>query len=243
MQYFGGKYRIASHLVEPIHALLGTWCYLRFVDLFCGSMNVTHRVDWPYKYANDKNKYIVATYERLQSGGGFPEKITEEEYHGIKDNKDGYPDWLVGFVGFGCSFAGKFFGGYARDSNGKNYAAIARRSILRKMKGVQGVAISVGDYRRFPIEDTDLVYCDIPYAGTTGYSTGDFDHDSFYRWARSQDCTILVSEYEHNARGEVIWRKDSRKSIRDSEGACVETSEILQAFNLPRYIASEAGLC
>ena len=240
MQYFGGKYRVASHLIKPIHSLLGTWCYLRFVDLFCGSMNVTHRIEWPYKAANDKNVYIVAAYRHLQQGGEFPEEVSEEEYQEIKNNKDQYPDWLVGFVGFGCSFAGKFFGGYARDSKGKNYAAVANRSINRKREGIQDTDLSAGDYRNFPLEDTDLVYCDIPYEGTTGYSTGDFDHDTFYEWIDRQNCTILVSEYSKNARGDVVWRKESRKAIRNSDGDCAETVEILQSFNLPSYVAEEA---
>jgi hypothetical protein len=29
------------------------------------------------------------------------------------DNKNNYPDWYVGYVGFICSFRGKFFGGYS----------------------------------------------------------------------------------------------------------------------------------
>ena len=40
----------------------------------------------------------------------FPDTISEEEYKKVKNNKDKYPDWYVGLVGF-CSFGSKYWGG------------------------------------------------------------------------------------------------------------------------------------
>ena len=37
------------------------------------------------------------------------------------------------FVGFGCSFAGKWFGGYARSNDKRNYAKMAKNSLNKKI--------------------------------------------------------------------------------------------------------------
>ena len=43
----------------------------------------------------------------VQAGYELPETITEEQYQAIRANKDADPV-LAGFVGFGCSFGGKW---------------------------------------------------------------------------------------------------------------------------------------
>lgn len=46
----------------------------------------------------------------------LPERILENEYKEVQQNKENYPDWYLGLVGFCASFGAKYFGGYARDS-------------------------------------------------------------------------------------------------------------------------------
>ena len=36
----------------------------------------------------------------LQNGWNPPEHITEEEYQNVRQNKEKYPDYYVGYVGF-----------------------------------------------------------------------------------------------------------------------------------------------
>lgn len=52
------------------------------------------------------------------------------------------------------------------------------------------------DYRDLYIPDGAVVYCDPPYASTTGYGI-DFDHRAFYMWCRAigKRCPLFVSEY------------------------------------------------
>lgn len=52
------------------------------------------------------------------------------------------------------------------------------------------------DYRDLYIPDGAVVYCDPPYASTSGYGT-DFDHKAFYAWCRAvgKNHPIFVSEY------------------------------------------------
>lgn len=52
-----------------------------------------------------------------------------------------------------------------------------------------------GDYRAVKIPAGSVVYCDIPYVGTTGYNGETFDHGAFYAWAEKQTAPLIISEY------------------------------------------------
>lgn len=232
MQYFGGKAKIAKPLADFLNSQLKPG--QPFVDLFCGSCNVISKIDPDrVRIANDLHKNLVDMWKYVQDGGVLPDEISEDEYRAINKNREDYPSWLVAFVGFGSSFAGKYFGGFARCSDGKNYGAIAKRSTISKVVGIQDVEFYSGDYAKVPLPcEPTLIYCDIPYKNTTGYSVGDFNHSSFYDWAirtSSLGHSVFVSEYYHNlpAGWEVVWMKESRKSIRDKDQKHVETTEII----------------
>lgn len=55
-----------------------------------------------------------------------------------------------------------------------------------------------------------VIYCDPPYKSTTKYSTGDFDHETFYEWVRmmSKDNIVLISEYNMPDDFECIWEQE-----------------------------------
>ena len=93
----------------------------------------------------------------------------------VKENKD-EDKVLTGFVGFGCSFAGKWFGGYARGHGGKlGYADTSKRSLLKKMNTMQDVEFQFADYKNLSFKDC-LIYCDLPYNNTTKFTgTPDFN--------------------------------------------------------------------
>ena len=50
------------------------------------------------------------------------------------------------------------------------------------------------DYRKVPIPEGAVVYCDPPYKGTAKYLC-EFDHDAFYQWALSRPFPVFISEY------------------------------------------------
>ena len=52
-----------------------------------------------------------------------------------------------------------------------------------------------GDYRVVEIPMGGVVYCDIPYKGTSGY-IGGFDHEAFYEWFSSLKVPAFCSEYD-----------------------------------------------
>lgn len=159
-------------------------------------------------------------YKELQKGWTPPTNLSKEEYEYIKNNKDEKP-YLTGFVGFGCSFAGKWFGGYAKDNTGRNYCLNAYNSILKKMENLQNTYFDCKDYRELNPEGY-LIYCDPPYEGTTKYSkslVGEFDSSEFWGLMRkwSKKNTIIISEYNAPEDFKVIWQQEVKLDIRDSQ--------------------------
>lgn len=237
MQYFGGKAKIAKELSSVLNSyLIGN--DKPFIDAFCGSCNVISKIDSNrIRIANDKHKELIAMWQWVQEKGvdRLPTEVSKELYYYIKTSTTS-PDWLKGFVGFGCSFAGKWWGGYATsDNKERNCATNAINTIAKKLKGLSGVSFTCGDYFDIIIpERPSVIYCDIPYRNTTGYSNGAFNHEQFYAWAYSMKALghiVLVSEYERNAPldmvNNIVWRKESKKDIRDKDDVQQKTVEVL----------------
>ena len=65
---------------------------------------------------------------------------------------------------------------------------------LQGLQGLERLQVSRNDYTDVTIPPGATVYCDPPYANTTGY-IDDFDHERFYRWLRSMEFPVFVSEY------------------------------------------------
>lgn len=65
---------------------------------------------------------------------------------------------------------------------------------LQRLQSLERLKLSRKDYSDVAIPPGATVYCDPPYANTTGY-IDDFDHERFYRWLRSMEFPVFVSEY------------------------------------------------
>lgn len=234
MQYFGGKQRISKPLSEFLNdKLKGNQ---PFVDLFCGSCNVITKINNNrVRIANDKHKYLIAMWKELQNGWIPPQTLTKEGYEFLKNNKDVKPH-LTGFVGFGCSFAGKWFGGYAASDN-RNYCLNAYNSTLDKLKCLYDVKFFNLDYKEVDIPKGSFVYCDIPYKDTTQYrksEVGVFNHEEFYQWVRdnSKNYDIYISEYKKNIPKdfEIVWEIESKQDIRNKYNKRADTIEVLMKY-------------
>lgn len=59
---------------------------------------------------------------------------------------------------------------------------------------IANLSPSFSDYREVQIPENSVVYCDIPYHNTEGYSL-DFNHEEFYEWAKRQTELVVISEY------------------------------------------------
>lgn len=226
MQYQGGKSRIAVFSSSA------------FVSLFCGSCAVESKVQgFDRVILNDKQPYLIALLQAVQEGWDPPNQLSEAEYRFIKDNKDLSPR-LAGFAGFGCSFGGKWFGGYARNKGGTNYAAQSRKSLLKDMATLLGAEIRCGDYRECPIPAGATVYADPPYKGTTGYNKETFDSDTFWRAMQLLVDTgheVFVSEMEAPDGWKVAWEKPFTRTLdRNKNNQFVVTEKLFYGTRVIR---------
>lgn len=152
----------------------------------------------------------------------LPERILENEYKEVQQNKENYPDWYLGLVGFCASFGAKCFGGYARDSKGDNsgkWSAGAIRNLKKQIPNIKDVKFINLNFQAIPLKKIKnyVIYCDIPYRGTTKYATNSFSYEEFYEWVKvaSMNNTVLISEYSMPDDFTCIWQKET-KTLLDS---------------------------
>ena len=198
------------------------------VSLFCGGLSVETRLS---KYfdkiiCNDKQEYLIALYRAVQEGWIPPDSISEEEYKYIKNNKD-EDKALTAFVGFGCSFGGKWFGGYGRHgTKGKHCAERSmclesKSALLRDIDILKDATFLCEDYRDVVLPDGCVVYCDPPYKNTMsayGLKTI-FDSEEFWDWVRenSTEHHIYISELNAPDDFVPIWEKEKIRFINNNK--------------------------
>ena len=162
----------------------------------------------------------------------LPERILENEYKEVKQNKENYPDWYLGLVGFCASFGAKYFGGYARDSkddhSGK-WSAGAIRNLKKQISNIKDVKFINLNFQSLPLDKIKnyVIYCDIPYRGTTKYATDSFPYEEFYEWVKvaSVNNTVLISEYSMPDDFTCIWQKET-KTLLDSNKSKADKNNI-----------------
>lgn len=218
MQYLGGKSRIARRIVETIllDGPIPIW-----VEPFCGACSVSAAAAQhaDLLFLSDARLAMVTFWQHVLRGWRPPETVTEEEYRRVRAaNEDRDP--LTAFCAAGCSFGGKWWGGYARNAQGENYALASARSTMRKQVALCGKSL----VRCLPFEavappNAAVIYCDPPYANTTGYGI-DFDGVLFartlQRWADAGH-RVYVSEYvAPTATAQLVADFDKTQGLRTS---------------------------
>jgi DNA adenine methylase len=211
VQYLGGKSKIAKHLcaaINPIRRGRMVW------DAFCGGLSISAELAKAGPVlSSDANPALISLYSGLKHGTFDPPTfVSEEEYHAAKQLPDSDP--RKAFIGFGCAFGGKWFGGYARSKDPKDarsveggtrtYASQCRNSLLEDVGLLMraGWEVACLNFLDEPVDPelakTTVLYLDPPYAGTEAYgATAPFDHKRF--WARVAEWAfytdVFVSEY------------------------------------------------
>lgn len=231
MQYFGGKQRIAKQIVKVLKNNLENTKY--YFEPFVGGASTILLMDGK-RVASDKNEYIIEVYKAIQEGWIPPKAVSEEEYYYIKEHKDENKA-LAGFVGIGCSYSGKWFGGYARNSTGRNYCLNAYNSIMKQKNFLNGILFKSMDYREAHPKNA-LIYCDPPYSNTTKYNaTGTFDSKEFWEVMRewSKNNLVFISEYSAPNDFQCVLEIPTKLDIRNKEN--IKEKRIEKLF---KYIVS-----
>lgn len=181
----------------------------------CGGCNMMDKVNHQKRIANDVNEYLIELWKYLQDGGTLPQFISKEEYYKVKADKQNYPKWYVGHIGFNCSRLGKFFDCYVYEQNGRNYQLEHINNIMNQIPLLVGVSFACYPYYVLPIPQNSVVYCDPPYNNTRKYRNS-VNHDFFWQWCREkteQGCDVLISEYEAPADFVCVWQLPHNKAI------------------------------
>ena len=222
MKYMGSKRRIAKDILPIILKDRKDSQY--FYDLFCGGGNLLEKVDGN-RVANDNNEYLIELFKYMQTDNFNLPFVGEIEYKNIQNNKENYPKWLVGYVGFQLSFGAKFFGGYRRDKAGiRNYENEAQQNLKAQQNLIKDVEFVCGSYDKVKLEQNSIIYCDIPYKNSTKYNTSkNFDYDKFYDWCiekHKEGHKVFISEYDMpEDRFECIWSKEISSSLTKDTGS------------------------
>lgn len=216
MRYMGGKSRIAQQLSEVM--LENSHNRIRYVEPFVGGGAVAAKMGHQFKEAlyGDMHEDLILMWQAVLEGWVPPNDVTPDEYAALRTAE---PSALRGFVGMGGSFGGKWFGGYAKggfqsDGTPRNHQAESSRAVIKVGEGMRAQAATRafhGDYSNFAIYGNEVVYCDPPYADSTGYSTGDFDSATFWETMREWSnlgAEVFVSEYSAPEDFECLWSKD-----------------------------------
>ena len=218
MKYMGSKARIAGSVYHAICKDLGGRSGRPWVEPFAGGMNMISAIPSEHgpRYAADSNEYLIAMFVELCNGWVPPRSVSREFYKECKENL--HPKHVVGYVGFNCSYSGKWFGGYAGTVETKggtrDYQDEAWRHMEKQVAKLENVYFANSSYHLLTIPENAVIYCDPPYEGTTKYKD-DFDHSAFWNWVRekSESFDIYVSEYSAPDDFESIWSLTVKSSL------------------------------
>ena len=229
MQYFGGKFRTGKRIADYLSSVREQ--DQLYVEPFVGSAWVLQYMSNP-RQASDIHEDLILLYKALLDGWEPPTSVSEGQYNALKTSR---PSALRAFAGFGCSWGGKWFGGYARDNtSNRNYASNAHNSLMKQVPHLVGAEFTCDDYQKVRPEGT-LMYLDPPYAGTTQYSNGMFDTTPFWEYVRqvSESNRVVVSEYTAPENFTVVAEFKTHTDVRTRSGGKSDRIERLFEYSHP----------
>ena len=217
MKYMGSKARIKNEILPLM--LKNRTENQYFVDLMGGGMNLIDSVNGN-RIANDLNFYLIEMWKELLKGWKPKKFYSREFYQEVKNNKEKFPPYLVGWIGFNCSYSGKFFNGFAgvvetKTGTKRNYQEEALKNVMKQIESLKGIKFENKNYYEVEIPKKSIVYFDPPYKNTTKYFR-DFEHDFFYNYVRklkNEGHQVFVSEYEMPSDFICIWQKEVKSSL------------------------------
>jgi DNA adenine methylase len=183
-------------------------------------------------FLSDYNEDMVILWDAVLAGWQAPTTLTEDDYLALRGQESSA---LRTFAAVGCSFGGKWFGGYARQDKRPGRRSYAARSaanladIGADLNRCAHVYVSDRDYATLEPRSGDVVYCDPPYAGTIGYKGAGDDFDSVRFWEtmdkwHANGVRVFVSEFSAPKHWVAIWGKDRDHSMHGdrSKNAAVD---------------------
>ena len=205
MKYMGGKNRLAHIICSEINSIALNENIENYYEPFVGGGAIIEQVNIKNRYGSDLNNYLIALYKHFQDTDKFEyPNITREQWEHIRKNKEQYPEWLVAWAGFYCSFNARWFNAWGGDYFDKqgtycNKQLGAYNSILKEIPIIKNINFRNCSYKDINITPHSIIYCDAPYIGTKQYEGAEetFDFDAYYKWLKTiaKDNLVIISEY------------------------------------------------
>jgi site-specific DNA-adenine methylase len=108
--------------------------------------------------------------------------------------------------------------------------SLERLQSLERLESLERLQSLESDYRSVAIPPNSVVYCDIPYARTTGYHKDKagktFDHGAMWEWVRTRDFPVYVSEYTAPKDFTCIWEKQVRCTLCATDNSKVAVERL-----------------
>lgn len=222
----GSKARHAQEILQAVAKEIATDKkeYSNWVEPFVGGANLIDKVVGFNRYGNDINADLISLFKSVQNGWVPPDSISNDEYNEVrKGGVEKYPPELVAFVAIGCSYSGKWWGGYARgnanDGTPRNYCMESKKNLMSQ--NIKNIMFTSGNYFEMQIPTDSIIYCDPPYAGTTKYKDS-FDHKKFWDWCEemvNNGYKVFVSEYSAPEGWRCVWEKIVNNSLTKQTGS------------------------
>lgn len=159
MKYVGSKNRISKYLLPILQGYIDENDIKTYYEPCVGGANMIDKIKCENRIGNDIHPQLIAMFNELQKGWRPPSHISEEEYNKVRENKEIYPDYYVGFVGFNSTFGAKYFGGYARGFKAdkvtpRDISNEAYRNLMRQLPDIMNVKFVCSDF-------LDNEYCEL----------------------------------------------------------------------------------
>lgn len=215
VKYMGSKRRIAKHIIPIMVEAADRAGITKWVEPFVGGANLIDKVPARFERVGyDLNEHVIYALKDIRDmPNDLPECFSADER---KSYRQGCAQSLTSWACIVTSFGADLNGGYAREkgSDETTFCMRGKRSALKQSPLIQGVEFIHADYRDLSFSDS-LIYCDPPYKGTSGYKTGDFNHDEFYDWCREQakNNIVFVSEYSAPDDFELVWQGEIKTNF------------------------------
>ena len=244
MRYQGSKTKMSKVIKNIVKNNISEndW----YVEPFVGGCNSFSSINHKKKLGCDANKYIIALWKDIQAGTFIaPKVVTEMVYNDIKkdylEQTGIYPDSLIGYVGFACSYGSGWWNGYAHYNEKKNedHVAEARNGLIKQVFDFKGLHNSIFincNYKDIILTESAFIYCDPPYHGTKQYQDK-FNNKEFWEWCREQIYAgnkVLVSEYNAPDDFICIWSKEMQDGMGNNSNKKVEKL-FIHASQLPLF--------
>lgn len=226
MVYMGSKSKYAQYIVPILQKNIDEHNIKTYIEPFVGGANIIDKIRCEKRIGYDRSDTLIALL--CQARDDFS-KVLVNDSEELWNKGKGYvkngvkPDDMtladIGAMEFFASFGNRGFpGGYAQNTNGRNYFQERRRNLEAQAPNLTGIDFLQSNYYDISKPSNAVIYCDPPYANTKQYgyaSQEKMDYARFWNWIRelSKDNCVFVSEQTAPDDFEIIWEMEAKRTV------------------------------